>query len=144
MIHKPIRLDNISLSFPHKTCFDNLSVHIPYGSRIAIIGRNGSGKSTLLKLLRGILPPTSGDIFIPEGITMGYVPQVIETFKLLSGGQRFNQSLTQALSNDPDVLLLDEPTNHLDRSNRQSLLRMIKAFPGTLVIASHDVALLQS
>lgn len=62
MIHKPIQIKNLSLSFPHKICFDDFNAQIAYGSRIAIIGRNGSGKTTLLKILYGMAEPTSGDI----------------------------------------------------------------------------------
>lgn len=134
-MHKPIQLKNISLSFPHKVCFTDFSVQIPYGSRIAIIGRNGSGKSSLLRMLLKI---------VPQDVRVGYVPQIVEDFESLSGGQRFNAVLTQALSIDPDLLLLDEPTNHLDLSNRRSLIRMLKAYHGTLIVVSHDLELLRS
>jgi len=144
MIHKPIQLSHISFTIPHKICFDDFSVHIPYGSRIAIIGQNGSGKSSLLKILNQTLEPTNGDIKISEGVTIGYVPQVIETFDSLSGGERINQSLTVALRQNPNVLLLDEPSNHLDQKNRQSLIRMLGSFAGILIIVSHDLELLSS
>lgn len=144
MSHKPIRLENIALSFPHKICFEDFSVHIPYSSRIAIIGRNGCGKSTLLKILQATFSATSGNIIIPKDVIFGYVPQIIEDFDNLSGGQRLNTALTQALSLDPNVLLLDEPTNHLDKNNRKSLMRMLRTFPGTLIVVSHDVELLRN
>ena len=128
-----IQLKNLSLSFPHKTCFEDFSIDILYGNRIAIIGKNGSGKSSLLKMIKAVA----------ADINVGYVPQVIEDFKHLSGGQRFNEALTEALSIGPDLLLLDEPTNHLDVSNRKSLMRMLKTYPGTLIIASHDQELLR-
>lgn len=48
------------------------------------------------------------------------------------------------MSHKPDVLLLDEPTNHLDRVNRKSLMRMLRSFPGTLLIVSHDKELLRT
>ena len=70
---------------------------------------------------------------------VGYVPQIIENFHDLSRGQRFNKALTEAITLSPDLLLLDEPTNHLDRYNRTSLMRMLREFPGTLIIVSHDV-----
>lgn len=132
MSHKPLYLNNLSLEFPHKICFTNFSVTINYGEHIAIIGRNGSGKSSLLNMLKSM----SSDI------TTGYVPQIIENFSDLSGGQRFNAALTEALSKDPDILLLDEPTNHLDLKNRKSLMRSLKSFSGTLIIVSHDTELL--
>ncbi|WP_182350281.1 ABC-F family ATP-binding cassette domain-containing protein [Legionella sp. PC1000] len=144
MMHKPIQLKHLCLSFPHKTCFVDFSGQIVYGSRIAIIGRNGSGKSTLLKLLAGILEPTDGDICFPKELNIGYVPQIIEEFDSLSGGQRFHKLLTQALVSDPDLLMLDEPSNHLDRNNRRSLMRMLSDYRNTLIMVTHDIELLQS
>ncbi len=134
MTHKPIFLNNLTLEFPHKICFADFNVTINYGNHVAIIGRNGSGKSKLLKMIKAIA----------EGVTIGYIPQIIEEFDNLSGGQRFNQALTEALKDSPDILLLDEPTNHLDFKNRKSLMRILKFFPGTLIIVSHDVEVLRN
>lgn len=143
MIHKPIQIKNLQLSFSHKTCFDDFSVQVPYGSRIAIIGRNGCGKTTLLKILNGMVEPTSGDVLSAADLIIGFVPQIVEEFDSLSGGQRLNAAVTQALSLEPNVLLLDEPTNHLDRHNRKSLMRMLQSYPGTLIVVSHDTELLR-
>jgi ATPase subunit of ABC transporter with duplicated ATPase domains len=134
MIHKPIQIKNLQLSFPHKTCFDDFSVHIPHGSRIAIIGRNGSGKSSLLKMI---------EVICDEDVVVGYVPQVVADHTDLSGGQRLNKVVTEALSLDPNVLLLDEPTNHLETQNRKSLMRMLQNYSGTLIVVSHDKELLR-
>ncbi|MCX5922138.1 MAG: ATP-binding cassette domain-containing protein [Candidatus Dependentiae bacterium] len=144
MMHKPILLKNIGFSFPHKICFEDFTGQISYGSRIAIIGRNGSGKSTLLNILRGMVEPTSGQLVVSSDVVCGYVPQIVEDFDSLSGGQRFNQALTGVLSEDPNVLLLDEPTNHLDQHNRKSLMRMLRAYQGTLIVVTHDVELLRT
>ena len=143
MIHKPIQIKNLQLSFPHKTCFDDFSVQVPYGSRIAIIGRNGCGKTTLLKILNGMVQPTSGDVLSAADVIIGFVPQIVKEFDSLSGGQRLNAAMTQALSLEPNVLLLDEPTNHLDRHNRKSMMRMLQSYPGTLIVVSHDTDLLR-
>ncbi|MFI0347607.1 MAG: ABC-F family ATP-binding cassette domain-containing protein [Chthoniobacterales bacterium] len=143
MIHPPLQLQNVSLAFRHKICFEEVHLQISYGSRIAIIGRNGSGKSTLLKMLHGSYEPTNGAIKIPEAATIGYVPQIIEDFDALSGGERLNKAVTEALSVHPNILLLDEPTNHLDRHHRASLMRMLRSFEGTLIVVSHDVELLR-
>lgn len=143
MFHNPIQFKNICFSLPHKICFEQLNETISFGQRIAIIGRNGCGKSTLLKILQRLTQPTDGKLIMPQDISMGYVPQIIEAFDSLSGGQRFNEQLTQALATDPDILLLDEPTNHLDIKNRNSLIRMLRSFQGTLIIVTHDVDLLR-
>lgn len=140
---KPIQLKNLSLSFPHKTCFDGFSATIPFGSKIAIIGPNGSGKSTLLKALAGMSVLVEGEINLPPNCVVGYVPQTISEYPELSGGQRFNKCLSEELAKSPDILLLDEPTNHLDIYNRRSLLQMLERFGGTLIVASHDEELLR-
>ncbi|MCE2716654.1 MAG: ABC-F family ATP-binding cassette domain-containing protein [Pseudomonadota bacterium] len=134
-----IQIQNLGIFFPHKTCFENFSTDVHTSSRIAIIGQNGSGKSTLLKILLGDMEPSSGIIRITPNTRVGYVPQVIDEFKSLSGGQRFNAALTQVLSQQPDILLLDEPTNHLDFKNRQSLMHMLRQYQGTLIAISHDI-----
>lgn len=142
MMHKPIQFKNLCFSLPHKLCFEQFTATISYGQRIAIIGQNGSGKSTLLRMLQGFIEPTDGELVIPQDIDIGYVPQLIDEFNALSGGERFNKKLTEALANFPNILLLDEPTNHLDRKNRQSLMRILRSFDGTLVVVTHDVELL--
>ncbi len=143
-MHKPIQFQNLSLSFPHKTCFADFSGQITYGSRIAMIGRNGSGKSTLLKWFAGLIDPFGGEIKYPTEWRVGYVPQLIDAFDSFSGAQRFNKALTEALSLSPDILMLDEPTNHLDCNNRRSLVRMLRAFEGTLIMVTHDIELLNA
>jgi ATPase subunit of ABC transporter with duplicated ATPase domains len=144
MTHKPIEIRELSLSLPHKNCFEDFSATIRSGERIAIIGKNGSGKSTLLKILLGLSEPTYGRVTIPVDVEFGYVQQVIEDFRNKSGGQRFHESLNEALVANPSVLLLDEPTNHLDSRNRKSLMRMINVFEGTVIVVSHDKELLRN
>jgi ATPase subunit of ABC transporter with duplicated ATPase domains len=139
-----IQINQLGISFAHKTCFDGFSTHVHGADRIAIIGQNGSGKSTLLKTLLNQVEPSGGSIHISDNVIFGYVPQVICEFETLSGGQRLNEALTQALSVSPNVLLLDEPTNHLDSYNRKSLMRMLRQYAGTLIVVTHDVEFLNT
>jgi ATPase subunit of ABC transporter with duplicated ATPase domains len=113
-----ITINNISLQFNDHTCFEEFSTIIQPESKILIIGNNGAGKSTLLKIIQSQQLPTTGKITYNGIPTFGYVPQTITDYPMLSGGQRFNKALSQALSMHPDVLLLDEPTNHLDAKSK--------------------------
>jgi len=139
---KTILIEDLSFSLFHKTCFESFSAEIPSRSRIAIIGRNGCGKTSLLNILLGAIEATEGKVRKPDDCVWGYVPQIVDDYDSLSGGQRFNEALTDALCLNPDVLLLDEPTNHLDAPNRQSLMRMLNTFEGSLIVATHDCELL--
>jgi len=56
----------------------------------------------------------------------------------LSGGERTRLSLALCLAQEPDLLLLDEPTNHLDIRMREWLEGELLAFPGGVVLTSHD------
>ena len=64
----------------------------------------------------------------------------------LSGGERLKAAMACALYRDEPAqcLLLDEPDNHLDLPSLQALESMLSQYPGTLVIVSHDEALLQA
>ena len=93
-------------------------------------------------MIQNLIKPTDGELVIPHDLVMGYVPQLIDELESLSGGQRFNEKLTEALACSPNILLLDEPTNHLDQKNRESLMRMLRLFDGTLIVVTHDIELL--
>ncbi|WP_036916239.1 ABC-F family ATP-binding cassette domain-containing protein [Propionimicrobium lymphophilum] len=60
----------------------------------------------------------------------------------LSGGQRRRVELARILFSQADTLLLDEPTNHLDADSIGWLREHLKAYPGGILMISHDVSLL--
>ena len=62
----------------------------------------------------------------------------------LSGGERRRLALAIVVASGANLLVLDEPTNHLDLESRESLEAALEAFPGTVLIVSHDRALLDA
>lgn len=66
-VEKDIRINQVSFSYggPHSPkVLDNISLHIPYGKKTAIVGSSGSGKTTLLKLLLKIIEPSAGEVML--------------------------------------------------------------------------------
>ncbi|QYX55425.1 ATP-binding cassette domain-containing protein [Roseovarius sp. SCSIO 43702] len=70
-----LQLSDISLTFGGEPVFDDLSLVIQPGDRVALVGRNGSGKSTLLKVMAGLVEPDKGERVVPTGIRVGYMEQ---------------------------------------------------------------------
>jgi ATP-binding cassette subfamily F protein 3 len=62
----------------------------------------------------------------------------------LSGGERRRLALALLVASGANFLVLDEPTNHLDLESREALEAALEAFPGTVLIVSHDRALLDA
>jgi len=73
-----LRATDVTRTFGDVTALADVSVEIPEGSVVALIGPNGSGKTTLLRILAGLLSPTDGDVQY-EGPSatrpLGYLPQ---------------------------------------------------------------------
>lgn len=66
---------NLSKSYGPNDIFSNVSLSIPHGGRIAIVGPNGIGKTTLLRVLVGLEEPTEGKVSRAKGLTIGYLAQ---------------------------------------------------------------------
>ena len=70
-----LQLNGISLTFGGNPVFDDLSLVVQSGDRVALVGRNGSGKSTLMKVMAGLVEPDKGERVVPAGVTVGYMEQ---------------------------------------------------------------------
>ena len=58
--------------------FENLSLNIHQGSRVALIGKNGAGKSTIMNIISGVKFLDEGEIWSEPGTTIGYLGQEFE------------------------------------------------------------------
>jgi len=70
-----VSVNNLSVEFSAKSLFDNISYVINPRDKIALVGKNGAGKSTMLKIIAGLQRPSSGSVAVPDGVTIGYLPQ---------------------------------------------------------------------
>ncbi len=67
-----------------------------------------------------------------------------KSLETLSGGERRRLSLAVLVHSGANLLILDEPTNHLDLESREALEAALAGFPGSLLLVSHDRALLDA
>ena len=67
-LRRGIRLEHVSFAYPgtSRLVLDDVSLSLPAGSVVALVGENGAGKTTLVKLLAKMYEPTSGAIFIDD------------------------------------------------------------------------------
>lgn len=70
-----LQASEISLTFGGEPVFDDLSLVVQPGDRVALVGRNGSGKSTLLKVMAGLVEPDKGSVVAAPGLSVGYMEQ---------------------------------------------------------------------
>ena len=107
-----IHLEGVSAQYPDAKgpALTDVSLDIPAGSRIALVGATGSGKSTLADILMGVLPVTAGRVLVggqtPDeaiarwGGSIAYVPQ---TVSLVEGTIRENVALGLPIEEIDDV-----------------------------------------
>jgi ATP-binding cassette subfamily F protein 3 len=69
--------------------------------------------------------------------------QVLQEVGTLSGGERARLVLAMIVWQRPNLLVLDEPTNHLDLQTREALSLALNGFEGSVLLVSHDRALLR-
>ena len=70
-----LQVSDIALTFGGDPVFEDLSLIVQLGDRVALVGRNGSGKSTLMKVMAGLVLPDSGTRVAAPGVQVGYMEQ---------------------------------------------------------------------
>ena len=153
-------IQNLRKRFGDRELFTIRSLRVYEGERIGLIGQNGAGKSTLLSLIAGEEEADEGlvrrfgeaAVIRQQGDREEEVSDkaLASLFRAreerdgLSGGEKTRRKIAAALSKHPSLLLADEPTTDLDEEGVRLLSKQLSEFSGTLILISHDRALLQA
>ncbi len=103
---------------------DDLTIRIPKGSSVGIIGRNGSGKSTLLKLITGIYKPTTGSVSLKGRVSAlielgaGFHPDFTGRENLYLGGAIHGMSRKEIDERFDDIVRFAELEDYIDEPVR--------------------------
>ena len=113
-----ISFQQVSLQYGERKLFDNISFQINARDRIGLVGKNGAGKSTILKAIMKIASVESGQIVVPNDITLGYLPQEMKYTDSRS-------VLSEAMMAFTDLHQLEKEIDHLnhqltERTNYES------------------------
>ena len=117
-----LQLHHVTKKYKKHVAIDDITLSLPAGKIIGLLGPNGSGKTTLIKLMNGLLHPTTGDIVID-----GYRPSV-ETKKIVSylpdtSYLRENMKIKDALT------LFEDFYNDFSREKAEHLLEDLDLNP---------------
>jgi len=102
-----LEVEGVCKTYGTLNVYDNFSVNLERGWKVALVGENGAGKSTLLKLMAGVLQPDRGVVKLGANVSRSYFAQHQgETLD-------FNHTVFQSLEESAPALLLTEKRNIL-------------------------------
>jgi ATP-binding cassette subfamily F protein 3 len=116
-----ISFENISKQYGDKVLFDGVTFSVNEKHRTALIGPNGSGKTTLLKMIQNIEQPDKGAIAVPGALSVGCLPQEVETLSDMTPLDTVLEPFARLLRYEET---LGEAADAIDRGDESALRRI--------------------
>ena len=168
-----LNLSNIEYAYPSaaEPALRDVTATFPQGWT-GIVGDNGTGKTTLVKRIVEGIPKVTRALYIPQEPEEAQKRAALDAVRSLPSGQRgralsviaqLNSDPERILEGDtispgemrklmlalgilesPEIIVMDEPTNHLDLGSIEALERLLSAYPGALLLVSHDASLVEA
>lgn len=96
-------VEGLKVEFGGKPLFENINFIVNKKDKIALVGKNGAGKSTMLKILAGINKSYKGTVTGPSGITVGYLPQVMQVSDTRTVREEASQAFAPIFALQDDI-----------------------------------------
>jgi ATP-binding cassette subfamily F protein 3 len=106
-------VSNLAIHFTGTEIFSEVSFLINARDRIGLTGKNGAGKTTLLRIMKGELEPTAGDVVIPAGKSVGYLPQEMDIFSRKSVFGEALSAFSEALELEEKIRKYTDEIGHI-------------------------------
>lgn len=119
----------------------NTNLRVAQPAKIGYFSQHQDNVNTQKSILRNVMEDSPYNETFVRKILARLAFKGDDVFKkasVLSGGERIRVSMAKVFLSDVNLLLLDEPTNYLDLETKESLLEILRAYPGTIVFVSHD------
>jgi ATP-binding cassette subfamily B protein len=134
-IGEGIRLEHVTFRYPgaERLALDDVTLFLPAGSVVAIVGENGAGKSTLVKLLAKLYSPTSGRVLV-DGTDLARIDSARWRERLAGAFQdffrfEFHAAVTIGIG---DLPRLDDETALVTAAERAGARDLVEALPAGL------------
>ncbi len=125
-----VQVHNVTVQFEDRLVLDNISLEVFAGEILCILGESGCGKSTLLRVMTGLLPPTSGEVWI-MGQNLWAVPEQQQRQILRHLGVLFQSSgLLRSLTIAENIALPLQMYTHLTDLEIMEIVRLKLAAVG--------------
>lgn len=121
-----ITLHHVQKQFGSKVLFKDCSLQIGVRDRIGLVGPNGSGKTTLFRMILGEESVDGGEILIAKGVTIGYLPQEVVSFKGHTVLGEVLKSLNHITSLQDKMKILEGELSSIDDPKEQ--VRLAKEY----------------
>ena len=115
----------LTKSFGPRTLFENVSLQLGPSRRIALIGSNGTGKTTLLEILTGLQEADKGEIYKPQEMKIGYLPQELQASE---GKNVLQEVLSGAEDTNQLAIQLKKLSSELEKANGERKSELISEF----------------
>ncbi|WP_445677871.1 ribosomal protection-like ABC-F family protein [Psychrobacillus sp. FSL K6-2365] len=116
-------IQNITKMLGGNTIFENISLDIKTGDRLAIVGRNGSGKTTLFKLLAGNEKPDEGYINFKKGVSIGYLAQIPTFSEDITGLDVLHYAFQKITELQKKMIQMEQQMTTLNSEGMEHLLQ---------------------